>query len=294
LRELTYRKETRQANMGSTKGSTAGEDIMDQLAKGMSALKVSTDKTGVDAPPHFGGKPEELQSFITRARMHLIMRGITDEAVKVVIISARLKGAAFDWFEPKLRDYMEYSPEKREKETRKIFGNFELFLETLKEVFGEVDPEHTAERQLRQLKQTGAANSYTAEFRRISSKMRWGDISLVAQFYEGLKDRVKDEIARDKRPTSLSAMIEKAIQIDNRHYERTMERKGGHQWHADTRKEKKKYNFSKKPRQQQWGDPMELDNVNRKPFKKQFNKEFKRPELTSQQRTWKEQGACLK
>ena len=75
----------------------------------------------------------------------------------------------------------------------------------------------------------------------------------MAQFYKRLKDRVKDNVARVNQPSQLQLMITLAIRIDDRQYERELERKGT-------------YNFGKKDRYQkslkknQYGMmPMELD-----------------------------------
>jgi hypothetical protein len=42
----------------------------------------------------------------------------------------------------------------------------------------------------------------------------------MSEFYNGLKDSIKDEISRIDRPKDLAEMIETAIRIDNRIYER--------------------------------------------------------------------------
>ena len=75
----------------------------------------------------------------------------------------------------------------------------------------------------------------------------------MAQFYKGLKDRVKDNIARVNRPSQLQLMITLAIQIDDRQYKRELEKKGT-------------FNFGKKDRYQKSSKkdqysmvPMELD-----------------------------------
>ena len=75
----------------------------------------------------------------------------------------------------------------------------------------------------------------------------------MAQFYKGLKDRVKDNVAQVNQPSQLQSMITLAIRIDDWQYERELERKGT-------------YNFGKKDRYQkslkkdQYGMvPMELD-----------------------------------
>ena len=51
-------------------------------------------------------------------------------------------------------------------------------------------------------------------------------MALKAQYYKGLKDGVKDEIARSEAPDNLQELIEMAVKIDNRNFERALERKG--------------------------------------------------------------------
>ena len=58
------------------------------------------------------------------------------------------------------------------------------------------------------------------KFRQVVSKLEQEDEPLIAQFYEGLKDEVKDEIAKLDRLDTLTRYIEYAIRIDDRLYER--------------------------------------------------------------------------
>jgi hypothetical protein len=106
----------------------------------------------------------------------------------------------------------------------------------IEQVFGDIDKKHTAVRCLQGLKQRGSATMYTAEFRQHAVRVGWNDQSLYDQYYKGLKDHVKDEIARSDVPDSLNDLIVMAIKINNRYYERAIERKGlytGHQNRSD-------------------------------------------------------------
>ena len=58
------------------------------------------------------------------------------------------------------------------------------------------------------------------------------------QYYKGLKDYIKDEIARLDVLESLNDLIVMAIKIDNRYYERTIERKGLYVGHQNRSKRK--------------------------------------------------------
>jgi len=62
------------------------------------------------------------------------------------------------------------------------------------------------------------------EFQHIISHLDWNDAAYIAYFYEGLKEDVREVLCMMDRPTTLSSMIETAIRIDNRLYERRLER----------------------------------------------------------------------
>ena len=67
--------------------------------------------------------------------------------------------------------------------------------------------------------------TYAAAFHWVTQHINWGDTTLTAQFYKGLKNEVKNEIAWIKWPESLQEMIEQVVVIDNRGYERHLERR---------------------------------------------------------------------
>ena len=122
-----------------------------------------------------------------------------------------------------------------------MFRSFSKFHNAINLVFGDVDEQRTAEREIRRLKQTKSAADYTAQFKRISVSTNWDDVALIAQYYHGLKDGVKDKIAKAERPDELHAMMVTAVRVGNRLYERQRE-KG----HVPYRDEKKTYSHGHK------------------------------------------------
>jgi hypothetical protein len=67
-------------------------------------------------------------------------------------------------------------------------------------------------------------------------KTNWDDHTITSHFYRGLKDVIKDKIARrENRPTTFQEMYEVALKIDERIYERQMEKKGVYQGRANTK-----------------------------------------------------------
>src|SRR5204863_9197448 len=110
---------------------------------------------------------------------------------------------------------MTHDPDQWKLETKTIFTSVNNFKQEITRVFGDIDEEHTAERSLQNLRQRGAALQYAAEFQQHASRVDWNDGALTAQFYQGLKDLIKDEIAKSDRPLELNKMMNLAIKIDN-------------------------------------------------------------------------------
>ena len=57
------------------------------------------------------------------------------------------------------------------------------------------------------LQQWESAATYAAEFQRIAFKTEWEDVSLITQFYRGLKNSVKNDIMKAKQSDMLQVMI---------------------------------------------------------------------------------------
>lgn len=96
-----------------------------------------------------------------------------------------------------------------------------------------IQEEHTrriAEIELGQICQRESISTYINEFSKIAEILRWGDAPLIAFFYNGLKDDVKDILCMKDRPDTLSGLIEQATKIDNRIQERGHRRSGSRPW----------------------------------------------------------------
>jgi Retrotransposon gag protein len=162
----------------------------------------------IEPPEKFDGKRSQLRSFLTHAKLYLTFKEhqFPTEAKKVLAIAAFLKGQAFEWFEPRMRDYLEKDYDNRDAATDELFNSYENFAKELASVFGEVDEKRSAERELRMLKQTGSAKQYATEFRRITAKLNRDEESLMSDFYAGLKPFIKTEFAL-REPDDLEDII---------------------------------------------------------------------------------------
>ena len=148
---------------------------------------------------------------------------------------------------------MNNEPDKKDDDTIEVTQNYSNFKNKLRQVFGDFDKEHLAERRMQSLWQTGSAANYASKFQQLAAQTQWGAVPLVAQFYKGLKDRVKDDVAQVNQPSQLQSMITLAIRINNWQYERELEKKGTYNFG-------KKDRYQKSPKKDQYGMvPMELD-----------------------------------
>ena len=203
--------------------------LIEQLQSQITALETSAPISSTTSsssrnikttkPDTFHGSRSKLRSFISQLAIYFALQpdDFNTDVNKIMFAASLLRDSAFDWFEPNLRKRDSDNPPP-------IITSYKTFIASLESTFGDIDAKATAERQLRSLRQTSSASSYSTSFQQIVSFLEWDDAALSYAFYNGLKDSVKDELAKDDRPATLSALMEKAIKIDNRQFERSREK----------------------------------------------------------------------
>ena len=154
----------------------------------------------VGAPKRYDGSRGGLELFFSQLELYYGFNTAqfpTDQE-KVLFAASYLEGPAFAWFNIYLRDYLDNQadPKEQEDNTRRVMGSLKTFKTAMRKMFGILDKEKDAERKLQALQQTGSASEFTAKFQQLAVRTQWGDSALTALFYQGLKERVKDNIAR--------------------------------------------------------------------------------------------------
>jgi len=166
----------------------------------------------VAAPETFSGK-EDLRIYLQQCELcfELQPSRYPTDYQKVGLILSYLRGPAAKWARPYLLS--------KDHELRKSLPEF---VKAIDQAYGDPDYELRAASELRALRQTGSVAKYAAEFQAIASNLSWNESALCSQFYEGLKDTVKDEIAKDP-PGTLRPLVTAATRVDNRQHERRNE-----------------------------------------------------------------------
>lgn len=195
-------------------------------------LENKTEAMKVAPPDKYDGNPATLKAFMTQLRLYQrsYAKSLPLTSDRVSNAAMYLKGEALMWFEPYLREYLENGYSKCKPETKYMFDSLSHFEEKLSAAFGKVDEIREMEQKILTLKQLGSAAAYSNKFRLISGRLGWNEPTLMAHYYQGLKNEVKDDLVREDRPDTLERYIEMAVKIDNRQYERRMEKKGKGEW----------------------------------------------------------------
>ena len=92
-------------------------------------------------------------------------------------------------------------------------------------MFEKKDPKQNTENQIIRLRQTGDIARYVAAFQALRVQCDWGNSEFITQFYNGLKDYVKNKISRVNRSGDFSEIITLALKINRRIQQRSQKKK---------------------------------------------------------------------
>jgi hypothetical protein len=258
-------------------------------------------KLKVPLPDQFDGTRGKLKNFMAQADTYLKYNGhlLPTDSDKVTLIGSRLTGPAFNFYQPYYQDFMKYDSEQQEDSTKDIFNSYDFFKKRLSQQFGNIDEKREAERKIVNLRQTGSMSHYVSEFQQLLGHLNWADGPAIVQFYQGMKEDVKDQFMLIDRPTEISEMQMKAIEIDNRLYERRLEKRG--RFVPQHQKDQKKSTWNNKAVKTTatgtHAGPMDIDSqkgVYQVHKKENDKKERQKKPLTDQQKKWLAEKACLK
>jgi hypothetical protein len=168
-------------------------------------------------PTPFSGKRDDWKVFSSHLTLYLTANASAypTDSDKIVFAVSRLgEGSAFKYmmqFIPKLSDPEAVRPA--------IITSFTVFMNTMKETFGVQNANVVSETQLLQLQQKDSAVDYTNKFQELSSDLGWNDSALIAHYRRGLKINVVKAIDMlETVPTTFSAFMQKAIDVDTKQY----------------------------------------------------------------------------
>jgi len=228
----------------------------------------------VAQPEPFNGERKKLKQFLLKCRTYFSCNKskFQNPVQKVLWVTNLLKGPAYDWVETFVDDFftnqdnaqpnvLETNGDMNDA-TVAMFSSWGSFEEAITKHFGDINTEYNARRRLVNMKQTGSCADYVAQFNTQSYHADFDDTALLFHFNEGLKDFIKDELARAVTIDDLDELQARCIDIDNRLYARNMSKKGNY----TTRQNFTGNTFRRKGRGQgnrngYWPQPMDLSST---------------------------------
>jgi retrotransposon gag protein len=212
---MTTRRNPAAAAAANPEDGDRLEQLQEENKRLQEALRIATTATAPRATgpkvrkptPFDGTNASQLPEFLAQVHVAFKARPFEHptEEDKVWYAVSFLEGPALSFFEPYM--HMDELPAEMD--------SYPLFVDQLRKAFGDPDLRGKVSHQLRQLRQTGSAAVYAAEFRRLARQLNWENENLVGQFFDGLKDEVQLELARTDYPEELGPLILHAVRVDN-------------------------------------------------------------------------------
>ena len=141
---------------------------------------------------------------------------------KMLFASIYFKGRAQHWFKSKVRSYLDDEKDINDK----IFTRFNNFKVAIRRIFEVFNEKQFVERIIQHLKQHEFAFDYAARFQKYVNIIDWDESTLQTMYRRELKEQIKNELMRDERIyETLDELIEIFIDLDDKLYERAMEKK---------------------------------------------------------------------
>ena len=205
-----------------SQSSTRGTPSSSSEAGGIrSTTAVASSKdTKVAKPDLYHGDRQKLDDWLNQVEMYFMFTPLESNK-KTLFATTYLRGRAQHWMKPMLQKYLD-----GKGDTDGILQSFNKFKEEIRRIFGISNEAMTAVRVIQHLRQHASASEYAAKFQEHAQVTDWDDSALMTMFRRGLKENVKDELMRDGRSIEdLDDLIRATIDIDDKLYERAMERR---------------------------------------------------------------------
>ncbi|TLD23794.1 hypothetical protein PspLS_06370, partial [Pyricularia sp. CBS 133598] len=133
----------------------------------------------------FDNIPGQFKRYLVQIRIYQTfhLEIFRSEIEKMVYAATFFRGKALFWFELLLQEWFNIPPEKRRQKVTDIFSTFAGYKRTFRSLFQESDEKRQTERDLANLRQTKSTFTYTAEFRRLVTRLDITEKIKIFQFY---------------------------------------------------------------------------------------------------------------
>ena len=175
----------------------------------------------VALPDRFSGTIGKCRSFLISVENIFAIQPsrYPTDMIKTRFIGTLLSHEALSWF-TNVVQHKSY-----------LLNDYLSFIDEFKSLFDDPNIQRHASASLKRLKQgKGSVVVYSTKFRQLAPDIGYNECALIDFFREGLNDEIKDSLSRTMvRFDDLDSFIKYCIQIDQRIYDRRVERSNSFQ-----------------------------------------------------------------
>ena len=137
-----------------------------------------------------------------------------------------MRDKALKWVKFFVKIYMKGSSENNFEKIQKWMESFPKFKNKISRIFGPSNENNFAIRIIQHLQQRKLIAEYATQFQQHAKNIDWDDNAFMTMFRRKLKNNVKNELMRNGTfIENFEKLIEQTIEIDDKLYERTMEKR---------------------------------------------------------------------
>ncbi len=153
----------------------------------------------------FSGKPSQLESCLTYARVHLLANSVSSQSAKAGFLASLLRGPALQWLTNHL------------KTDDSILSDYDELVAQLRQNFG-IDDDAAklqAARALGGLHQKSSVRDYALKFDQLAIEAGLNDQTKTALFTKGLKPKIREGLIFSDQGDDYAAIVREANRIDS-------------------------------------------------------------------------------
>ena len=122
---------------------------------------------------------------------------------KILLAISYFDKTIFNWVQPRLEFFLENENKKQKQKTQQMFYKFDNFCIYIYIKIGNQNKDIAIEKRFLILKQTQSTMVYGSKFKTLIYIIKWDDAALASNFYEKLKNKIKNTMVAMNKPESL-------------------------------------------------------------------------------------------
>ena len=195
------------------------------VAKNRGTNNDNDDRNKIERPNKYYGQRDKLENWFMQMELFF---GFQKKNIfnhkKIIFAIIYMRDKILKWVELFVKIYMKSSNENSFEEVQKWMESFPKFKNKINRIFGLSNENNVANYPTFTITQISC--KYAIQFQQHAKNIDWDDNAFMTMFRRKLKNNVKNEFMRNGAfIENFEELIEQTIEIDDKLYERAMEKR---------------------------------------------------------------------